>query len=340
MCKIFKTSFFVLFFSINLYFQNQPFTSINISPFNTENFISNVIDFDNDGDDDVFGWQNHVLKSTILYKNEGKNIFKNVSNVTNFPARNNGIAADLDKNGFMDIYFISGDTLLFSLYDGKSYSSINLSNSCGFQLLSNLFNTTASSIKYSKIGDFDNDGIYDIAVHIVNGSSSNIYAKKGVISSSGCSYTISSQNLNLISLPSTNTASFQYADIDNDFDFDLLIAQGSSQYSNYSYSIYLNNGKGSFSLLNNSGYTLGRINGFGMLGELNNDGKLDIISGAADNGVTGNPLNVYYSSLSNLNFTNNTTAMKRVGNPYYQGATIVDLNLDNKLDIIWTNIIK
>ena len=75
-----------------------------------------------------------------------------------------------------------------------------------------------------------------------------------------------------------------------------------------------------------------------MLGELNNDGKLDIISGAADNGVTGNPLNVYYSSLSNLNFTNNTTAMKRVGNPYYQGATIVDLNLDNKLDIIWTNM--
>jgi hypothetical protein len=45
----------------------------------------------------------------------------------------------------------------------------------------------------------------------------------------------------------------------------------------------LNNGAGIYTLAsNNFGIGNARINGFGLAGELNNDGVVDLVSGAAD----------------------------------------------------------
>lgn len=324
---------------------SQKFTSLTVDPFNKKNFIGNIIDIDNDGDDDVFGWQNNISNSTTLYRNDGNNVFTDITVSKNFSKRNNGTIADLDKNGYSDLYWINGDTLRYSFYDGSKFSSIPNTVGCGFYIISSIFNCTSSNIKSTKFGDFDNDGIYDFIAHVVNGTSSIIYGLKGVISNTSCSFSFDSKIQTLITLSNTNPVFTQFVDIDNDSDFDLLLASGTSQYSNYSYSIYLNSGKGGFTLKNNSGYTSGRINAFGICGELNNDGNPDIISGAADcclNGSGGsnniNPLTIYFSDNKGSYSATNTAMIRATDRKYYQGASLIDINLDSKIDIVWDDL--
>jgi len=314
----------------------QKFANASVEPFTKTNFITSVIDIDNDGDDDLFGWQNHILNSSFLYRNDGKNIFTDVTISKNFSKRNNGIAADLDKNGFSDIYWVSGDTLRYSFYNGSTFSTVPNSVGCGLQFLSTLFNTTTSNIKSTKFGDFDNDGINDLVAHIVNGNSSGIYGIKGIISSSGCNFSFGTKLQTLITFSNTNTTAIQFADIDNDSDFDLLTAQGTSAFQNYNYAVYLNSGNGTYTQLSNSGFDIGRLFSFGTLGDLNNDGKIDVVSGSGDCCVTGNPISIYLSSKNETKFNVNNSAIKRVNNPYYFQANLVDINLDKLQDIYWT----
>jgi hypothetical protein len=315
----------------------QVFSTTSIAPFNTANFYSRVIDFDNDGDDDIYGFNSSTTQnSTKLYRNNGNSTFTDVSTITNFPTFNYGICADLDKNGFMDLYYVNGDTLRYTLNNGTTFSSPSVT--CGYVLLSTLFNTAYTNIKSYKLGDFNGDGIYDIIVHRVVGTSSAILGKQGQLNCSGCFFGFSaSPAVSLITLSNTTLTQMQFNDVDNDSDFDILTCQGNDQYSNSVYALYINNA-GNFSLLTTSGYNVGRLNGFGISGEFNNDGKSDIISGAADCCVAGNPLYVYFSNSTSTSFTASTTAMTRVNNPYYNIASIVDINLDKKQDIVWTSI--
>jgi len=314
---------------------SQVFNTAIIPPFNTPNFVTRVIDFDNDGDDDIIGWVTHLNNSGKIFRNDGNNIFTDVSSSLNFPIYNNGLMADFDKNGFMDVYYINGDTLRIMYNNGTSFSTP--SNNCGFYLLSALFNTLPSRIKNIKIGDVNNDGVYDIVINEVVGSTSSLKSKNGIINCTSCSYGFdTSPSTQLITRSSSNVLGIQFADIDNDFDFDLLIADGNNQYSTYNYFIYLNSG-GTFTQSVGTNYNIGRINGFGILGEFNNDGKIDIVSGAADCCISGNLLSVFFSN-SGLSYTLSTTAMQRSANPYYNGASVFDLNLDKKQDIIWTDL--
>jgi gliding motility-associated-like protein len=331
-----KKIFLIGVLSLNMIFGfSQAFNSVSIFPLNTPNFISKVIDYDNDGDDDIIGYQSQLINSTKIYRNNGNSTFTDVSTSLNFPVYNYLKMADFDKNGFMDVYNISGDTLRISFNNGISFSTPSLS--CGYFLLSNLFNTLSSNIKVAQIGDYNNDGVFDLLINQINGSNSIIKAKSGVLSCSSCFYTFNSANaIQLVSFNTVNSIGINLADIDNDNDFDLLLAEGSSQYSNYNYYIFLNS-NGLYTQATGTNYNIGRINGFGVLGEFNNDGKIDIVSGAADCCISGNPLRVFFSN-SNISYTLSTIAMQRSGNPYYNGASIFDINLDNKQDVIWTDM--
>jgi len=330
----------------NTYVNSQSkFTTLDVFPLNKQNLLTTVIDFDNDGDDDLITHQNNNYNSSNLYRNDGNNLFTDVSTDKNFPKNNYLTTSDFDKNSFMDVYQINGDTLRISFNDGQKFSSF-INYGCGFYHFSSLFQVPFADIKSIKLGDFNNDGIYDIVAHVVNNSLSKIIGVKGLISNNtSCNFSFEKNTTTLIDLASTVTVSFQFADVDNDFDFDLLLAQGSSQYSNYNYFIYKNNGNSSFTLFNNSGYNVGRINGFGICGELNNDGKIDIISGASDCCVGGsggngniNPLYSFFST-PNGTYSSSTNAMLRASDrKYYQSASIVDMNLDGYQDVLWTAI--
>ncbi len=325
----------------------QAFLQSTVSPFNNQFFMSRVIDFDNDGDEDVIGWNGQLLRSTKLYKNNGNSQFTDVSVQSNFPSNNEGICADLDRNGYTDVYYISGDTLIFSLNQNGVFTTPNMT--CGKILLSSIFGS--SNLRSVKLGDFNNDGKYDVIAHVVNGSASTVMAKSGSWACGICGFSFSNQPAqSLLTISNPIDPLVTLADINNDGSFDLLIGSGTqtspgSGYYNFNYSIYVNNGSGGFSLLNNSGFSVGRSLAFGSLGDFNNDGRVDIFSGAADCCVggsggagTANPLYTFLSNNNGGYLSSNTAMIRATDRKYYYGATVVDLNLDSYQDVVWTSI--
>lgn len=325
---LFFALFFLFFYNANSQFSNNP-----ISPFSTPNLFTRAIDYNNDGKDDVFVWQHKVLNSGKLFRNNG-GTFTDVSNAANAPFYTWMSTADFDKNGYTDLWCTSGDTLIIAFNCGSVFSSPTIG--CGKFLVSALFNVPASSI-YSvpKFSDVDGDGIYDICIRVISGSSTNILMKKGIIGSASCPYAFASGSaVNLASIATTQEVDFQFADTDSDNDFDLLIANATNQYGPATYRHFLNNGSGVFSQITTSNFSNGRLSAFGTLGELNNDGNVDVISGAADCCVGANPLYAFFSNGPNL-FSSNTNSIPRLLNPYYAGAEIHDINLDGRQDILW-----
>jgi hypothetical protein len=126
-------------------------------------------------------------------------------------------------------------------------------------------------------------------------------------------------------------------DLDNDFDLDLITAYGNNQYSSYTYNVHINDGSGIFTAVSgNLGVIGGRTNAMTGAAELNNDGRVDLVSGAADCCQGSDPLTVYLSSPSGYSASN--SLMQKASDAYYNGMTFVDLDLDGKVDVFWTDI--
>jgi len=337
MKKIQLLSFLVMSFCSTLH--AQKFTQTSISPFNKPNFHSTVIDYNNDGLDDVIGWIVDTPNSARLYKNNGNSTFTDVSVSMNFPSLSQGGSSlackDLNKDGLMDLYYQSGDTLRIFFNNGNSFSTAT--NTCGIFYLSSIFGTALSNIGQVTFFDYNGDGIYDILAWINNGTTSSIVAKKGQLFCGNCGFGFSSQSINtLVTFNNTYGTNFQLADVDNDGDFDLLISQtnGDGHFVNSTYAIYVNN-NGVFTLNNNSGFISGRSYAFGQLGEFNNDGITDIFSGAEDCCLGSNPLSTFFSTSTGGVYNSLTSAMPRTTSTYYTGSNIVDIDLDKKQDVLW-----
>ena len=315
----------------------QKFTQVNITPFNIPNFQSTVIDYNNDGLDDVIGWVLDIPNSAKLYKNNGNSTFTDVSTTMNFPSNSQGnrfLCKDFNKDGLMDLYYASGDTLRISYNNGSSFATP--STSCGMYSWSTVLGSALSNIGQTIFFDYDGDGIYEILAWVNNGTTSSIVAKKGQLNCSTCGFGFSTQPLKtLVTFNNTYGTSFQLADVDNDNDFDLLISQdnGSSYYVNSMFSIYVNN-NGVFTLNNSSGFNSGRSYGFGQLGEFNNDGITDIFSGSLDCCLGSNPLSTFFSTSPGV-YSSSTSAMPRTTSTYYSGSNIVDIDFDKKQDVLW-----
>ncbi|MFN5295407.1 MAG: CARDB domain-containing protein [Flavobacteriales bacterium] len=325
-----------------------PFSDMPVAPFNNTNFVSKAIDFDNDGDDDAFGYTIGSNFSGRLFRNDGNMTFSDVTVASNFPLRPNGMAADLDKNGFMDIYHWVGDTIEFYLNLGGFFGSTN----CSSFLLTETFSVAIQNVRGLRFSDYNADGVYDILLLENFSNVTRVWAKRGQLDcggSSSYSLTPSAPEL-ILELFDTTDPVFALADLNNDSSFDLLIGTGQggpfgSGYNNYNYSVFLNDGNGAFQEFSNSGFNLGRSSAFGSLGEFNNDGLVDIFSGTADCCVGGtggagniNPLYVFTSN-SPINYSSSTTSMLRATDrKYYNVGSVVDINLDRLQDVVWTDI--
>ena len=314
------------------------FGNTSLAPFTTPNLTSLVIDYNNDGIDDLVGYTFQYANTAKLWKNNGNGTFSDVSSTVAFSNYNWTGAFDFDRNGLMDVFQLNGDTLRISFNTAVGFTTPDAN--CGFYLLSNLFGVPANDILNPILGDYDGDGVYDIISQVKSGTSSKINAVKGQLGCvNGCFFRFPSQTpFTLISLANTTNTLVKLADIDNDFDMDLLIGRG-TQYQNYAYSIYKKSSVG-YTLFSGSGYDIGRQFGFGTLGDFNNDGRTDIVSGAEDCCVVqGDVLYVYYSN-PNGTYTANSSVMTRVNgeDPYYYRATVLDINLDKTQDIIWTDM--
>jgi gliding motility-associated-like protein len=313
-----------------------------LEPFNLDNAVFHVIDFNNDGLDDVIGHQIHANNSSRLYRNNGDGTYTDVSAVSQFPPSNHRMLGDLNKDGFTDVIVVVhvgqdflGDFEYVFNANGTFYSP----SSCnGVNILTEL-NVNATALRMRRMADFNSDGVYDLLQYVTGLDSTYLFGIPGVLDCSECGYRFDfSQKSVLWTIGYTGDFGLQVMDLDNDFDFDLITAHGPNQYQSYTYTVHLNDGAGGFSAVSdNLGIVGGRINGMTIPGEFNNDGKVDMVSGAADCCLMGgDPLTVYLSSPTN--YTSSTTLMPKVSDGYYGGATVVDLNLDGVLDVFWTGI--
>lgn len=325
-----------------------PFIESPAYPFTISNFVSNAIDFDNDGDDDVYGYIAGLDNTGSLFRNDGNMTFTEVSASANFPTHNDGSTLDIDKNGFMDISFWIEDTLVCYPNYGAEFGFPECTN----LILTDVFPVLLESIENVRFSDYNGDGIYDLFLLESLAQNSRIWVKQGQLNCSlGQGYSLTSDPpVILLVLPNTHDPVFSFADLNNDGSFDLLFGTGNgnqlgSIFYNYNYRVYLNDGSGNFQEYLNSGFDTGRSLAFGALGEFNNDGIVDIFSGSADccvggTGGTGNinPLYVFNSN-SILDYTSSTTSMLRASDRrYYNMGTVADINLDRYQDVLWTNM--
>ncbi|MCD6580021.1 VCBS repeat-containing protein, partial [bacterium] len=181
-----------------------------------------------------------------------------------------------------------------------------------------LANVREGSICY---GDIDNDGDLDLILTGYTGTSrvSKIYQNNGA----GSFIEINSGQLSGV-----YQSSIVLGDIDNDGDLDLILTGDTG--SNYISKTYQNSGTGSFTEIN-SGELTGVERGYVILGDIDNDGNLDLIL----TGYTG------AGHVGKIYRNDGTGSFTEINSGQIQGVRYSTLNLgdidnDGDLDLILT----
>ncbi len=338
--KIIITIFFFCVFTGNNIF--GQFTDVTgIFPFNQNNLIAQIIDYDNDGDDDVIGCIIQNPESSKLYRNNGDGSYTDVSTTVNSPAGNLRVILDFNKDGNDDIviYRYNGATWSGYLDFYVNKNGVFYSADCGSIRADSLFQVNLSNLRRGKFEDVNNDGIYDLVYSIFEGTSIKLFVKYGKLTCDLCGYGFKDNAPEEIFDGGQNQdLDFQLIDFDNDDDFDLITAVGYNQYTIYNYKVLLNDGLGHFSSVpDNLGITQGRINAFGLPGDFNNDGLIDIVSGAADCCFNNDSLSVFFSNGAG-NYIKSSSAMIKTTDAYYGGASVIDFDMDGWQDVFWNQI--
>ena len=216
-----------------------------------------------------------------------------------------GIATgDLDGDGDID--------LVESIHTGGNHIYLN-DGSGNYSFSSQILN---GSLNHSTtLGDVDNDGDLDIVTGNVS-----VYLNNGT-----GSFTDSGQTLG-----NSEATSITLGDIDNDGDLDMVVGNGTPSVGQAD-KVYFNDGAGNFT---DSTQSLGAdITKSTALGDIDNDGDLDLISG-----IENAPNKVYLNNGSG-DFT--LSAPSNVGTSSVTTAVALgDIDGDGDLDLIEANDIS
>ncbi|MCH9032733.1 MAG: VCBS repeat-containing protein, partial [candidate division Zixibacteria bacterium] len=274
------------------------------------------VDYDNDGDLDLFVGHGFGTMNNKLYINDGTgNLNLLTGDVISVDAnRTHGCAwFDIDGDGYQDLYVANSSSQQNDLYlnqgDG-SFSQITVGPAVsGFE-----FSLRAAS------GDFDNDLDLDIFVSNGGDQDNSLYVNTGA----GTFTDISS----VLTVASGGfSQSGVWADFDNDGDLDLLVTNGFGSSSDFNY-LYWNEGEGVFtpefvgSLVTDQGWALGCA-----VADFDLDGDLDIAIGKGLNDTENNAL--YFNDGNGNNWISiicqgGISNRSAIGSKVYLKATISD----------------
>ncbi len=273
-------------------------------------------DYDNDGDLDLYV-SNNIGYNNFLYRNNGDGTFTSIQNdpIVNYNGYSHGAAwADYDNDGFLDmfvadffptrfnkLYHNNGDGTFEEVTTGPLVTDPSFSVSCSW-------------------GDYDNDGDQDLFVANTNDENNFLYRNDG-----GNFVKITT---GVVVNDGGKSTGASWADIDNDLDLDLFVANAGGQ-NNF---LYTNNGDGSFTkvttgdIVNDGGNSHG--SGFA---DIDNDGDIDLLvtNDAGEN-------NFLYSNNGDGTFTSIDNSITQDGGKSF-GAAWADIDNDYDVDLFISN---
>lgn len=229
--------------------------------------LLSVVDFNNDGWDDVLihgGGNGRILK---LYKNNGgvfSEVTRPVDGTSAFPSLNGGTASwgDIDRDGYMD-FVVSG-------YENGSSTYVFRNN--GNETFSKLATLNGQYGGETTMVDVNNDGYPDI-VESGYGAAFETYL---YINNQDKTFTKMKSDL-----AGERLMSVGYGDFNNDGWVDFVESYNNSGYNPFT-DLFYNNGDNTFT---RQGDALVNVrSGFVSVADINNDGNQDIYVGGYGNG--------------------------------------------------------
>ena len=230
---------------------------------------ASVIDYDNDGDLDIFAGL-AVGANTVdrLFRNDGNWKFTDVSRESGLAVERgtpHHVFADFDNDGLQDLYIpkrkgLGGDQLPESLFRNNGDGTFT-------QTIFSSGLSHSASIEGCAAFDYNNDGLLDLFLTSFDDTHHLLYQNKGAMKFSNVT---SSANINVVSAVGVGAHA---GDFDNDGWMDLYVANISITENFF----FHNNGDGTFTEISAEAGISGKLGTIIVnSGDYNSDGFLDI----------------------------------------------------------------
>ena len=261
-------------------------------------------DYDNDGFLDIYiansegsDWRNS------LFHNNGDGSFSQINVgwiVQDADDSNCATWCDYDNDGDLDMYVVNcGPNALYRNEGGGTFTKIQ----------TGVLVADGDCSNGASWGDYDNDGDFDVFVSSGDDHSNRLYQNQG----GGVFVQITN---GAIVTDNSNSWGSAWADLDNDGDLDLFVANSAEPDPRDNF-IYINNGDGSFTGVYDNLLNQNDLLPIGCAwGDYNNDGDLDLFV-AIDGGR-----NLLYSNQGNSNSWVNIQCVGTLSNQSAIGAKV------------------
>ncbi len=222
-------------------------------------------DYDNDGLVDLYVTNSAGTNKNLLFHNDGNNSFTKittgalVNDVTNSRSVN---WTDIDLDGDVDLFVTNESNQHESMYRNDGNGVFN-------KLTTGVLVTDGKNTMSSAWADYDNDG--DMDVFLTNDAGSNaLFRNDG-------NFNFTKITGDTVSKTNAHSFSSAWSDIDNDGDIDLFVTNAFTTPGLQLNFLYLNDGNGSFTRLNNTSPATDLSWSYGCaFGDYDNDGFEDL----------------------------------------------------------------
>ncbi|MEH6765518.1 MAG: FG-GAP-like repeat-containing protein [Aequorivita antarctica] len=302
-------------------------TSDDIVSDNDRSDGASFADVDNDGDLDavvVTYGRNGVGKKNYFYRNNGNGTFEyEPTNAIGIPLTYSEMInwIDLNNDQYLDAYItnsiVSTRNLYFENQGDGSFEAVS-----GLSITSE----TLASRSINWI-DYDGDGDSDLFVANENNANNSLFRNDGPDNFTQITNLPITQN-------GKNSAGSSWADVDNDGDFDLFVANWDGQNNQ----LFIND-NGTFVEQTSSAIAAETGSSFGSaFADVDNDGDLDLL--VCNSYFTGQETNSLFINDGTGTFSKDTSSSlaNHQGNTF--GCAFGDYNNDGWLDVILANTLN
>jgi len=311
---------------LNIFFiqlQSQQFQKLASSPITEDGGDSravNLIDYDNDGDLDLYITNGPSAgQNNFFYENQGSELFIKIDSlsITSDLMPSDGSSwGDINNDGLLDLF-------VANWYGKNNLLYLNNGDKTFFEFIESPIHTDGGFSETGAWGDYNNDGYLDLVVANSDGDLNNFAY------SNNSDESFSKINDNLITTGSSASRNIDWADYDNDGDIDLFVANENNQKNN----LFINDNNGNFTEISEGPFLTDRGNSFGSSwGDYDNDGDLDLFVAN-----WSNQNNFLYRNNGDGTFESITTGIVVNDKGFSIGTGWGDIDNDGDLDLFVAN---